>query len=174
MDRQVVIQTHIDLLELVDQFYDSKLTNEPRARKNLEYYKDELMQNLAVEIHANCDRATYQNYEPAAFIWLKAEKVWIQFVRGLNREEKRSSRKEVESLAEEYSTGDFLHPMEFRNMLAVIERKLTADKIKLIRLRLQGLSYEEIGRREGYSSADAVKTKFHRLKKYILSFFNFH
>jgi DNA-directed RNA polymerase specialized sigma24 family protein len=173
MDRQILKETHLDLLEQLDHYYDHKLMQDSRARKNLEYYKDELMQNLAVEIHANCDRATYHDYKPAAFIWLKAEKVWIQFLRALNREKTRSSGKEIESLAEEYSTGDFLDQMELRNIISVIERKLTADKIKLIRLRLQGLSYEEIGRREGYSSTDAVKTTFHRLKKYILSLFNF-
>jgi hypothetical protein len=172
MDYQLLKETFFDQLERLDLYYDNELMQEPRARMNLESHKDDLMQDLAFEIYANCDRAAYLNYPPEKYIWLKAKKVWIRFVRGLERVKARSSRQDVESLAEDYITTDFLQQLEARNTIALIEQHLTPKEIILIRLRSQGLSYDEIRKREGYASADAAKEKYYRVKNYILSRFN--
>jgi DNA-directed RNA polymerase specialized sigma24 family protein len=174
MDCQLLKEIFFDLLERLDQYYDNELMQDSRARKNLEYYKKELMQELAVEVYANYDRTAYKNYDPTAYIWLKAEKVWIRFTRRLNRVKARDSQKEVESLAEEYLTTDLMQQLEMRNTIELIEQCLAPKEITLIRLRSQGLSYEEIRKRAGYSSANAAKEKFYRIKKYILSRFNRH
>ena len=73
MDYQLLKETFFNLFERLDLYYDNELAQEPRARMNLESHKDDLMQDLAFEIYANCDRAAYLNYSPEKIHLAKGE-----------------------------------------------------------------------------------------------------
>ena len=159
--------TFFALLERVDQYYDNKLMQELKARANLENYKDDLIQELGFQVWANYNRETYKSYHPEAYIWLKAEKVWITFVRKLNRQTIHKSNILIEDLPENYATTNFLQEFENRDTVAMIESLLSQDEIDLLQFRAQGFTYKQIKELSNYSSEDAAKTKFNRIKKFI-------
>ncbi len=161
MEYSLLTETFDELLERIDQYFDWELIQEPRARANLEIYKEELIHELQIELWVNHSRPVYANYDPAKFIWLKAKKVWIAFIRRLP---KQRSNLEISNLPENFASSSFLQDFESRDTVAIIESLLSESEIELLRQRGQGIPYKEI---PNYPSAAAAKTKFHGIKKFI-------
>ena len=172
MEYRVLKQTFFDLYERLDEYFDNELMQEPRAKSDIENHKNDLMQNLALEVYANYNRETYRNYDPEAYIWKKATKVWIAFTRELKRRSSRGQHISIDQLHQDYGAGDFLKDLEDRNTVAMIEELLTPDEIMLLHFRSQGLTYDDIMSLGEYPSANAAKSKFHRIKTFILKRLN--
>ena len=167
MDYQLLKESFLDLQERLDEYFDNKLMAEPRAKDYVEIHKRDLVNTLFLELFTIHDRETYEFYEPVPLIWIKAKKVWLDFLRRLDREKKRKSNVEIENLSENYLISSFEKEYEFKFTLAKIESLLTPREIKLLEYRKQGLTYKEIQLLGDYSSANAAKTEFHRIKIYI-------
>ena len=101
----------------------------------------------------NCGSTTAARCMPTMtpkFIWLKAKKVWIAFIRRLP---KQRSNLEISDLPENFASGSFLQDFESRDTVAVIESLLCVSEIELLRQRGQGIPYKEI---PNYPSAAAA------------------
>lgn len=167
MDYLKLKVTYDELLERIDRYFDCKLMKEPRARTNLETYKDELLQTLQIQLWLNHRRQTYDTYSLEKFIWLKAKKVWIEFTRSLKRQQNQKSNFEFAELPENSFVSSFFHEFESKNTVAVIESLLSQNEIELLRYRAQGFTYKQIKELANYPSEAAAKTKFNRIKKFI-------
>ena len=85
MDYSKLTATYEDQLEKLDQYYDNELRQEPRAVDNLEIYKDELLQELLIQLWKKHKRKAYDTYDLKKFIWINAKTVWIAFTRKLKQ-----------------------------------------------------------------------------------------
>ena len=56
MDKLLLYMTLVELTERLDMYFHGKLRQEPRARADLEYNKEELLQNLATHVWAEYSR----------------------------------------------------------------------------------------------------------------------
>ena len=171
MDYILLKETYFELLERLDMYFDNELMQEPSAKADLENHKNDLLQDLAIELWANYNRETYIKYEPEPFIWLKAKIVWISFVRRLKLEKSRKSNKSLDGLHDSYIANNFLQQFENRDALEVIRNILNQSEFELLQCRAQGLSYKEIAKLKNYPSEDAAKTKFNRIKNAIRDHF---
>lgn len=167
MDFLILQETFLDLTEKIDQYFDDKLDNEPRARANLEYIKEDLKQNLQEEIWANWNRTTYENYDPKAFVWLKVEKVWLTYCRILKKETARRDHREVEFLPELASGDNIAALLECRELVVLIKNDLKPRDFQLLEYRANKMSYKEIAKTGLFPTKEAAKTQMNRLKKYL-------
>jgi DNA-directed RNA polymerase specialized sigma24 family protein len=171
MDFKTLEATYIDLIERIDQYFDDKLEKEPRARSNLESIKADLKQNLQVELWSNYNRETYAGYDPEPFIWLKAHKVWIAFTRSLKRESQYRIACEIERLPDTISAENLSELLECRDLVEQIKCVLTPKEVELLECRLNRMTYQEISDRGFFPTKEAAKSKFNRLKKFIIERF---
>ena len=167
MDYRTLKATYFERMWKLDKYFDVKLMEEPRAKANLESYKDDLMQDLAVEVWANYNESTYESYNETAFIWLKAEKVWIAFIRQLERQTRYKSDVIVDSLHEKFNVSGYLSQFESRDSFSIIQQFLKPEEFELLKYKAQGYTFKEIFELTNFPSADAAKMKFNRIKKYI-------
>lgn len=172
MDRLLLKSVFLDLLYRLDMYFDNELMKDSRVIHNLEIHKDELMQQLAEEVYTNCEKEVYRNYPPETFIWLKAKKIWIDFTRKVKREAARRTKINIEEIAEDCRTENFLQRFEVQNTLAAIGRLLKPDEARLLKLKSEGYNYKQIMEMEGYPSADAAKAKFSRIKNKLQKLFS--
>ena len=168
MDYSKLTATYEDQLEKLDQYYDNELRQEPRAVDNLEIYKDELLQELLIQLWKKHKRKAYDTYDLKKFIWINAKTVWIAFTRKL-KQKPNQKKKDIEfaNLPETSFVSNFLQELEANDTFAVIESLLSESEIQLLRYRRQGLTYTQIKDLANYPSEAAAKTKFNRMKKFI-------
>jgi DNA-directed RNA polymerase specialized sigma24 family protein len=167
MDYILLKKTYFELLERIDMYFDNELMQEPSAKADCENHKNDLLQDLAIEVWANYNREAYTMYEPETFIWLKAKKVWITFVRRLKREKSRKSNESLDGLHDTYIANNFLKQFETQDALEVIRKILNQSEFELLQCRAQGLTYKEIAKLKNYPSEDAAKMRFNRIKNAI-------
>lgn len=164
MDYNLLLQTYHEELEKLDFYFHQKLLHEPRALAELEAHKDDLLQDLFYYLSTKHRTATYRDYEPIKFIWIKAEMIWIKFIRKLTKQANREVPLTADEFSEYLCCENFLEEFEVRDWLSSIEKHLQPDEIKLLQFRAQGYTYQEIANMEGYTSENAVKTKCSRLR----------
>lgn len=167
MDYELLKEAFLDQQEKLDEYFDNELMAESRAKDFVEIHKRDLVNNLFLELFNIHDRETYMTYEPVPLIWIKAKKIWIDFVRRLDRETKRKGNVKAEHLPETFSFSSFENEFEARQLLEKIEELLTAEEIKLLEYRKKGFTYKQIHLLAPYPSPNAAKTEFHRIKIYL-------
>lgn len=167
MDYFLLLNTYHGELEKLDGYFHRKLLKESRALGELEAHKDDLLQDLFYYLIKKYNTATYRDYEPGKFIWLKAKMIWIKFVRKLEKQTNREVPLTAEELSEHLCSENFLDEFEVRDWVGNIEKHLKPDEIRLLQYQAQGYTYQEIADKEGYSSATAAKTKCSRLRNSI-------
>src|SRR5258705_13286047 len=81
-----------------------QLLKDSCTRALLEIYKHELLANLFEELVKIHTKSTYNSYDSMKLISIKRKKVWIDFVRALERETKRKNNETNNRLPDDYST----------------------------------------------------------------------
>ena len=171
MDYESLKQAFLDQQEKLDMYFDHELAQEERAATFVEIHKRDLVNNLFHELFIIHGRETYQTYEPVKLIWIKAKKVWIDFVRRLDRETKRRVDKELDELSSA-RCSNISEEFESDQILDIIDKLLTPEERKLLHYRMERLSYREIMLLENYPSEDAAKSKFYRVRCFIKKHFD--
>lgn len=172
MDYELLKEVFLEQQEKLDMYYDNELLQEERAATHIEIHKRDLVNNLFTELFLIHDRETYATYPPLKLIWIKAKKVWIDFVRRLNRETKRKAHVSIEDLVDKYSCQNNQLEFESSYTLAMIEKLLRPDELRLLRYRILNYSYKEIAALENYPSEGAAKSKYYRVRKFLKQHFS--
>lgn len=172
MDYELLKEVFLEQQEKLDMYFDNELMQEERAATHVEIHKRDLVNNLFTELFLIHDRETYATYTPIRLIWIKATKVWIDFVRRLNRESRRKADVNIEDLADKYSCQNNQLEFESSYALAMIEKLLRPDELRLFHYRIQNYSYKDIAELENYASANAAKEKYYRVRKFLKQHFS--
>ena len=108
-------------------------------------------------------------------IFKKARKVYIDYVRSLQRESERQKKVKVDKPPEDYETGSFRNGVEAKDAVALIRKFLSHDDFILLYYRAaKGYSYRQMLEITSYPSEDAAKTQYHRAKKLVKQHFGEH
>jgi len=152
-------------------FYHKRLRNDSRTSQHIETYKHDLLCDLFEELIKLHKKKTYQNYDPVKLIFIKARKVWIDFIRSLEREAKRKGIVNLNELPDDYSSGDFHQDFECSNTVSLIREFLNPVDFNLLQLRAEGHTYKQILKLTNYTSEDAAKTRYYRIKNLVREHF---
>jgi DNA-directed RNA polymerase specialized sigma24 family protein len=168
MDIKILRTTYRQQLFKLDKFFHKLLWKNPYTRHFLENHKAILLANLFEEMVKIYTREKYANYPLEKLIFKKATKVYIDYIRSLQRESIRNKRVSTDTPPEDYASGNFQDAMEARDTVALIRKFLSPDDYNLLYYRGgQGYTYKQILEIINLPSEDAAKTRFYRIKNLV-------
>jgi hypothetical protein len=171
MDYELLKEAFIEQQEKLDLYFEHELALDERAENYVEIHKRDLVNNLFNELFLIHSRETYQTYEPVKLIWIKAKRVWIDFVRRLDRETKRRVDKDPDELFAN-RCSNVQEEYESNQILEMIDKLLNPEERRLLRYRIDRFSFREIMLLENYPSEDAAKAKYYRVRCFIKQHFD--
>jgi hypothetical protein len=173
MDIRILRVTYHEQLHMLDMFFHKRLWKNPHTRHFLEVHKQDLLADLFEELVKIHDRKTYRDYDPVKLIFIKAKKVWIAFIRSLEREAKKKGNVGIDTLLDTYSIESFREDFESRNTVSLIREFLDPGDFNLLQYRADGYTYKQILELAYYPSEDAAKTRYYRVKNLVKQHFHF-
>jgi DNA-directed RNA polymerase specialized sigma24 family protein len=167
MDIKVLRATFREQLFKLDMFYHKRLRRDPRTLEFLETHKQELLGWLFEELVKIHNRPAYRNYDPQTLLFIKAKKVWVDFIRRLEREAKRKDNVNLDVVQDKQTEGSLQLEVESRDSVALIREFLAPEDFDLLQYRAEGFTYKQILEVANYASEDAAKTRYYRIKTLV-------
>lgn len=172
MDIQTLRAAHKRQLLKLDKFFHTFLWNNPHTRKHLEVHKAVLHGNLFEHMVRIVEKGTYATYDPDVLLFIKARKVYIAYVRSLQRESERNKLITKNVPPDDYASGSFRQELEARDAVSLIRKFLDPDDFNLLYMRgAEGRSYSQILQVVSFPSENAAKARYYKVKDLVKEHF---
>lgn len=168
MDIEILRSAYKRQIGKVNMFLHTWLGINSYTRPFLENYKAILYSNLFDELIKLHKNEKYANYALDKLISKKAKKVYIDLIRSLKRDSILKKTIATDRPPEDYATGSFLNEMEAKDTVDLIRKFLISEDYNLLYYHgAEGYTFHQILQIANYSSADAARTRYYRLKKLV-------
>jgi DNA-directed RNA polymerase specialized sigma24 family protein len=168
MDIKILRVVYKKQLFKLDKFFHTLLWKNVYTRNHLEVHKATLHGNLFQEMVRILNEGKYTSYPLDKLVFTKARKVYIDYVRSLERECKRKKQISTDEPPENYATSSLQNEIEAKNAVSLIRKFLDPDDFNLLYMRAaEGRSYKQILKVVSFPSEDAAKTRYYRIKNLV-------
>lgn len=152
----------------LDIFFHKLLWKNLHTRPFLENHKAILMGNLFDEMVKVHSRENYEKYVLQKLIFIKAKRIYIDYIRSLERENNRQKKVKTDMPPEDHAIGSFRSEVEARDAVILIKDLLNPDDYKLLYMRgALGMSYKQILKNMNFPSEDAAKSQYYRVRQLV-------
>jgi hypothetical protein len=175
MDIELLRSAYKRQFGLVDKFFHKRLGKNPYTRKFLENHKAILLANLFDELIKIQTRVKYDNYPLEKLISKKAKKVYIDYIRSLQRESIRKAKVATDEPPENHGIESFHNEIEAKDATALIRKFLSPEDYNLLYYHgAAGYTFNQVLQITNYPSANAARTRYYRIKKLVRQHFGVH